>query len=124
MGLGLNVGDEMTANVSVVQVVDVPNGDIFNPVDVGSSRAIAYMIGENRAKKRYSKMVAVNVNTRQRTESAEVEVATTETPLKVSALEGDVYIAIDDTGESVELPDGVQINDESTPREVIVDPGE
>ena len=89
----------------------MPESDIFNMVDVGHTKGIAHILGEDRSGNRYLKFIAVNINDRERKTDKEIETYPGETPERISALDGRVYVAVDDSSSRKQVRD---IHDSAT----------
>ena len=107
----LRLGEDLGIPLKIVTQPQPPANEIFNPVDVGHSLSTIYMLAENRAKRNYNKTICYNINeilsnTIERKPDKEVEIPSSEYPVRVDALDGEVYVAVDDgtTSNSVRTP--------------------
>ena len=120
-------GDVVGINLRVAAPPQ-PEGDILNPISSSVSKAIIHVLSENRQGDVYRGTQAYNENkvlegTVERESDKEVEVPVGEKPLQVGALDGEVYIAVDDQSSGVDIPQGATGTEEvvtAIPREETV----
>ena len=103
-------GDVVGINLRVAAPPQ-PEGDILNPISSSVSKAIIHVLSENREGNVYRGTQAYNENkvlegTVERESDKEVEVPVGEKPLQVGALDGEVYIAVDDQSSGADAPQG------------------
>ena len=103
------VGDPQETCLKAPQIGTCVRNDIFNLLSVGHSHGIIYAAAENSLNVPYRKAVAYKINDTldvtktviERQTDKEVEVPTDESPQKLSALNAEVFIAVDDDPNGV-----------------------
>ena len=117
---GLTVGAEeaFDIDVAVVTVLPPTQDQLFNIISHDITKGIIHVLGEDLDGIRYCKALAININditsevTVERKTDKEVEVYPGEKPERVAALDGKVYMAVDDSpgdDKCKDLPDEANI---------------